>query len=188
MFRPRRRPKLPGVDPKGISHGPESASAQRSGIPKHLCHPRMRDSRPSLRVAPGHTVTPRRRWSSRAGSRKKELQIRLRVMRTQQIAALLTLAGIADAFAPMGHVHVPVVTRCVCVWPGCYTRMAAWSHTRRRERFSVHPDAASLAFAGARRARQRGRWSWRTAPSHVATSSCAVLVMIAFACALSQPG
>ena len=106
----------------------------------------------------------------------------------KQIAALLTLAGIADAFAPMGHVHVPVVTRCVCVWPGCYTRMAAWSHTRRRERFSVHPDAASLAFAGARRARRRGRWSWRTAPSHVATSSCAVLVMIAFACALSQPG
>ena len=32
----------------------------------------------------------------------------------KQIAALLTLAGIADAFAPMGHVHVPVVTRCVC--------------------------------------------------------------------------
>jgi hypothetical protein len=37
------------------------------------------------------------------------------MLKQNLIAALLTLAGIADAFAPMGHVHVPVVTRCVCV-------------------------------------------------------------------------
>ena len=36
------------------------------------------------------------------------------MLKQNLIAALLTLAGIADAFAPMGHVHVPVVTRCVC--------------------------------------------------------------------------
>ena len=58
----------------------------------------------------------------------------------KQIAALLTIASLADAFATMGNVHVPVAARCVCVWPGCCTRMAAWSHTRRRERFSVHPE------------------------------------------------
>ena len=104
----------------------------------------------------------------------------------KEIAALLTLAGIADAFAPMGHVHVPVVTRCVCGLAA--TR--AWLPGRTQgdvsaSQFTLNPKP--LAFAGARRARRRGRWSWRTAPSRVATSSCAVLVMIACACALSQP-
>ena len=200
--------ELPQRDP---SWPRECKRAAWSGIPEHLCHPRMRDSRPSLRVAPGPTVTPRPsapgggEGTSRAGFQEKKMGSELRESResTKELPSIPVTerrgenverdCGAAHARGHCGCIRADGACPCprrysVCVWPGCYTRMAAWSHTRRRERFSEHPDAASLAFAGARRARRRGRWSWRTAPSHVATSSCAVLVMIAFACALSQPG